>query len=1069
MVAVGLTTIAPTQQAEAAPPGSAFDPGYIVSDSVFYDFGSMTVEEIQAFLDSKVSDCRATDPAIDCLKNIKVDIPETPATGPNDVGPCSAIPAMPQASAAQIIYSVANACGINPKVLIVTLQKEQGLVTSTKPTDYMYRAAMGFGCPDSDPAICGKVYVGLFNQVYRAAKQLQWYGDSAGSFTYWKPGRTVSMRYNPKSSCGSKTFQLKNQATAALYYYTPYTPNDAALSNLYGTGDSCSAYGNRNFWRFFHDWFGSPVSGGYLVRAEGNPTAYLITDKLRYEITDTRLLAAYEPMGPLGEVSAAYLESFVDSGAAPQLLSNTAGQVFLVSAGMKFEVQNCNDLSHFGLNCASAVALSDWQLNLLDDGGVLSRLVQDASGQRYWAENGTLRLVVDDLALRQVNASAIEPTTLVPEQIISMTAGAPLASDGLAFKLAGTEDYGVASGGQVYQVSGGLASDLSLDVWFEMLPDEIAVESVAAALSTETNFGLVKNQAGTSYLLTEAGRYELSNPALWGDIAVSWPDNLISKVPQLGTLGDSAVVAFNTSYVFFAHEGQRRTIVNKVAAADLSEMIGQGGTVLDIPRVSLTALSNVGHAMVPGALVSVSGSGKKYISDGIDSLIPIGSPGLMSELDPPKITLSQSAFSKLELRSRILGPKISCEGQDFMVAEGKLVAVSSSMIANFPGSSYSLQQATCFAIGVSDQTAGQFLEDSSGTIWAVQDGVRWSLTQEQYQALRGTGPEALPASRYYLAIIDSAGAAPEDFALSQGNMSVQPAEIELGFAVTELQAPGPAVVPTPTTPEVPSNSTAEDQEESQPQQEIVYVVKSGDTLNAIAAKHSITTAQLVELNNLTNPNQIYVGQRLIVQAASEAAPEPEPEPEPTPEPEPAPEIEPLTYTVKSGDSLSAIAARHSITLTQLIELNNLTNPNRIYVGQRLIVQAAPVSEPTPEPEPEPEIVTYTVKAGDSLWGIARKFGVSSSQITEANDIANANRIVVGQRLIIPTGAVASVESSPEPEPEPEPVVQTYTVKSGDSLWAIARKFDVSSQALADLNGINNANFIRVGQVLQIPS
>ncbi|MEL0236987.1 MAG: hypothetical protein VW952_01190, partial [Aquiluna sp.] len=162
-------------------------PGLIISDSVFFDFGSMTLDQIQGFLDSRVENCRAEDPAIDCLKNIRVDIPETPATEPTEIGPCSAIPAKPQASAAEIIYLVANACGINPKVIITTLQKEQGLVTSTKPTDYMYRAAMGFGCPDSDPAICGKVYVGLFNQIYRAAKQLRWYGNPEGSFTYWKP------------------------------------------------------------------------------------------------------------------------------------------------------------------------------------------------------------------------------------------------------------------------------------------------------------------------------------------------------------------------------------------------------------------------------------------------------------------------------------------------------------------------------------------------------------------------------------------------------------------------------------------------------------------------------------------------------------------------------------------------------------------------------------------------------------------------------------------------------------------------------------------------------------------
>jgi hypothetical protein len=77
---IATALIAMPQPAQAAPPGSAFDPGLIISDSVFFDFGTMTVSEIQKFLDSRVPDCRATDPAIDCLKNAKFEIPDTPAT-----------------------------------------------------------------------------------------------------------------------------------------------------------------------------------------------------------------------------------------------------------------------------------------------------------------------------------------------------------------------------------------------------------------------------------------------------------------------------------------------------------------------------------------------------------------------------------------------------------------------------------------------------------------------------------------------------------------------------------------------------------------------------------------------------------------------------------------------------------------------------------------------------------------------------------------------------------------------------------------------------------------------------
>lgn len=246
---IGIVAIEPEPPASALN-GNMFDPGLIISDSVFYDFGTMTVDEIQRFLNAKNPNCKAKSTGPACLKDYRMDT----QAKPGESGRCDPLPAKTDQSAAQIIFDVANACKINPRVLLVVLQKEQGLVQAPNPTEYMYRAALGYGCPDNKPEICGKgsTITGLFNQLYRGAGQLQWYGDPRGSFTYLKVGTNVSVRYYPDDNrtvkCGSKTFMLKSQATAALYYYTPYTPNDAALKNLYGTGDNCSAYGNRNFW-----------------------------------------------------------------------------------------------------------------------------------------------------------------------------------------------------------------------------------------------------------------------------------------------------------------------------------------------------------------------------------------------------------------------------------------------------------------------------------------------------------------------------------------------------------------------------------------------------------------------------------------------------------------------------------------------------------------------------------------------------------------------------------------------------------------------------------------------------
>lgn len=227
---------------------SAFQPGNIISDAAFYDRGTMTEAQIQSFLQSKVPSCQS---GYVCLK----DWYDTSRTTGADAM-CGSYSGGIRERAAAIIYKVAQACGINPQVLIVMLQKEQGLVTHTWPSDWRYTIAMGQGCPDT--AACDTRYYGFFNQVYGAAWQLKRYANPPGTsayFTWFAPGKTWNVRWHPNASCGSAPVYIQNQATANLYYYTPYQPNAAALRAGYGEGDGCSAYGNRNFYQYFTDWF----------------------------------------------------------------------------------------------------------------------------------------------------------------------------------------------------------------------------------------------------------------------------------------------------------------------------------------------------------------------------------------------------------------------------------------------------------------------------------------------------------------------------------------------------------------------------------------------------------------------------------------------------------------------------------------------------------------------------------------------------------------------------------------------------------------------------------------------
>jgi hypothetical protein len=275
LVAIGLNSTK-----TGALSGNDFNPENIISDSVFYNSNSMSTAQIQQFLNSKLPTCDTDGtqmysstqtraqwaaangrplPPYTCLKDYSQSVP-TVTNGGSDL--CKNSIDGGTKSAAQIIWDSAQACGINPQVLIVMLQKEQSLVTDTWPWPIQYNTAMGYACPDSGPnnsANCNSDFFGFFNQVYDAAKAYRRYEANPTSYNY-RAGRNNYVLYKPDTACGGTNIFIENQATASLYIYTPYQPNQSALDNLYGTGDSCSAYGNRNFWRMFNDWFGSTSS-----------------------------------------------------------------------------------------------------------------------------------------------------------------------------------------------------------------------------------------------------------------------------------------------------------------------------------------------------------------------------------------------------------------------------------------------------------------------------------------------------------------------------------------------------------------------------------------------------------------------------------------------------------------------------------------------------------------------------------------------------------------------------------------------------------------------------------------
>ena len=240
-----------------------------------------------------------------------------------------------------------------------------------------------------------------------------------------------------------------------------------------------------------------------------------------------------------------------------------------------------------------------------------------------------------------------------------------------------------------------------------------------------------------------------------------------------------------------------------------------------------------------------------------------------------------------------------------------------------------------------------------------------------------------------------------------------------------------------------------------------HTVKSGETLYGISLKYGVTVAQIKQWNNLKS-DIIYVGQTLTVSANGATTP---PTEKPTPPTKPTNNSQ--KHTVKSGDTLSGIAGKYGVTVAQLKQWNNLKS-DIIYVGQTLIVSANGSSNGTTEKPTTPPATnsqTHTVKSGDTLSGIAGKYGVTVAQLKQWNNL-KSDIIYVGQKLVVKGGTTngGNTNQSQGSQNNTSSSTQTHTVKRGDTLYGISLRYGVS---VADIKQKNNlkSDMIYIGQQL----
>ena len=755
LIVSGLNTFVPKVSAAYAPD---FQAGNIIGDALFFDSGSMSVSQVQQFMNQQEPNCdtygtqtseygggtraqygasRGYPAPYICLRNYY----ENPTTLANNLGGITPDGAI---SAAQIISNAATAYGISPKALLATLQKESALVTDSWPFPSQYKAAMGYGCPDTAP--CDSQYYGFYNQVTNAAKQFQRYATSASLFRY-KAGQNNTIQYNPSTSCGSSSVFVQNQATAGLYNYTPYQPNASALSNLYGTGDGCSAYGNRNFWRIYTDWFGS-TSGSDLVRTVNSATVYLISGAYRYPIADGSVLGDFSPLGKILYVSDSYVSAHALGSQLGHIVGANDGTLYFVNAGIKLPFSSCSVVAAYGYSCSSIIYLTDVQLSALSTGPYASSLYGTTSGKLFNITAGTKREVFDHQSL--INAGLTDGQNVLLEAGIDyLPYGQPIIRDGVVSK-------DRQSGQSLYYEANHfvpLANDMAGTAALANFANgDLDDSSIPQQQKTAEFNGFFSNTTGSMhYVLLANGMAPLNDATAWASSYTPLSDVFISAVPTLNLdVSSKLVKSSDNSTVYYMLAGKKRPI------ASWGDLLG-----LHLPQNTITTLLPAQSSRIatgsllfaPGHLLKTSGSASVYVEKSFSELLPLTSFLFTREdgISSPLTTISDTDFNAYTLTSP-LQTKLVCNGVDYIGTNGQMFIMDSSALASYGFSQTQFVDAgaLCTNLPLSSTKFDSFIRTNDGTIYKISGGTKQPIASySTYLSLGGSSSNTLQVSDYF--------------------------------------------------------------------------------------------------------------------------------------------------------------------------------------------------------------------------------------------------------------------------------------------------------------------------------
>ena len=641
-----------TPQESSAVTASEWRAGNIINDTLFADGAGMSVAQIQNFLEKRLPYCdiRGTKPSelgggtraqygasvgnpapFTCITNYY----EVPKTTPgayipeNNYGRYNTdgstyVPANSK-SAAQLIYDAAQQYSVNPKALLIKLATESdGPLTSDEwPLKKQYYYAMGAHCPDSGPggaANCDIDYSGFSMQIGEAAKLLRGYldGMTQSWWPYKKPFQNNTILWNVvERGCGSSNVYIESKATAALYTYTPYQPNQAALNNMYGTGDNCSAYGNRNFWKVWNDWFGSTQDPGYtpFFQFPGSVATYILgSNNTYYHISDYARLKDYgfesvfkNRVKIIEKIS---VSAYTDKGELPSIARFEGPGVFAVDNGNLRPFPSESIFFNYGYSFGQEATLPKEMSDSMPQGQPMWQVAAASDGNStYFINAGKKQAMCNYDVFTKLGSPAYstQPMTQLRMSYLStIPDGAPIAMDGDIIESWGSVEYGIWQNNLYTEMDANVARGSG----------QINCGAPSSNVKLLPKSGLkigsfVKSQSnGTSYLISNKNKIPMATSGLDLNQASPITDTLLSKLNNETYTG--VVRESSNPGVYLISNGKRYAIPSE---DDLYGLNFDFTLVKSLSTSAFNVFPDGGVVYKPAKLVREDGTNGVYLLD----------------------------------------------------------------------------------------------------------------------------------------------------------------------------------------------------------------------------------------------------------------------------------------------------------------------------------------------------------------------------------------------------------------------------------------------------------------------